>query len=237
MKETKQLLSKIPELQFSNMWIAKETASRIPNHSILHLSILNTLRVWNYFETQDDVLCYTNSGGYGIDGCLSSFLGSAVVNPDKEHYMIVGDLSFFYDLNTVFNSISTNVHIMLINNGVGTEFKNYNHRAAYFGEDANSFMAAKGHNGEKNTEVVKELCSDLGIEYISASSKQEYLQNRDRWLEKSGSPILFEIFTTDKDESDALRLMNTIEENRSLKSRLKKSKVWKIARRIIKGNK
>lgn len=236
MKETKQLLSKIPELPFSNMWIAKETASRIPNHSILHLSILNTLRVWNYFETQDDVLCYTNSGGYGIDGCLSSFLGSAAVNPDKEHYMIVGDLSFFYDLNTVFNSIPANVHIMLINNGVGTEFKNYNHRAAYFGEDANPFMAAKGHNGEKNVEVVKELCLDLGVDYITASSKQEYLQNRDRWLEKTEKPILFEIFTTDKDESDALRLMNTIVVDRSFKGRLKKSKAWRIARKIIKGD-
>lgn len=236
-KETKQLLDKIPELPFSNMWIAKETAALIPNHSILHLSILNTLRVWNYFETQNDVLCYTNSGGYGIDGCLSSFLGSAATNADKEHYMVVGDLSFFYDLNTMFNKIQKNVHIMLINNGVGTEFKNYNHRAAYFGEEANPFMAAKGHNGEKNIEVVKTLCENLGITYISASNKQEYLACRDRWLNKTEKPILLEVFTTDKEESDALRLMNTIAKDYSFKGKVKKSRAWKIARRIIKGAK
>lgn len=180
---TENLMKRIPELPFSNMWIAGETSKKIPDNSILHISILNTLRSWNYFETPKNVLCYTNSGGYGIDGCLSSFIGSAKVNKDIEHYMIVGDLSFFYDLNILFNEFPSNVHIMLINNGVGTEFKNYNHRAAYFGEDANSFMAAKGHNGFKNPDVVKGICSNIGIKYISASNKEEYLSKQEEWLQ------------------------------------------------------
>lgn len=233
--EFNKLLKEIPELPFSNMWVAKETASLIPNHSILHFSILNTLRVWNYFETQDDILCFTNTGGYGIDGCLSSFLGSALVNPNIEHYMVVGDLSFFYDMNTLFNTITSNVHIMLINNGVGTEFKNYNHRAAYFGEEANQFMAAKGHNGEKNICVVKSLCENLGITYLSASNKQEYLDCRDEWLNVTEKLVLLEVFTTDIDESDALRVMNTIVQDNSIKGRLRRSIAWKIARRILKG--
>lgn len=138
----RKLEKKIPELPFSNMWIAKETAQYIPEDSVLHLSILNTLRIWNYFETPNSVLCYSNSGGYGIDGCVSSFIGFAIVNKNVEHFMVVGNLSFFYDLDTLFNEIPSNVHFMIINNGVGTEFKNYNHRAAYFGADADKFMAA-----------------------------------------------------------------------------------------------
>ncbi len=234
-KATSDILNKLPELPFSNMWIAKETAHLIPGDSILHLSILNTLRVWNYFETQNTVLCFSNSGGYGIDGCLSSFWGSAIANPDKEHYMIIGDLSFFYDINTVFNIIPFNIHIMVINNGIGTEFKNYNHRAAIFGEEANNFIAAKGHNGYKNSNLVKGLCEGLGICYLSASSKDEYLNNRERWLEKGNGPIILEAFTNDKDESDALQLMNTIIQDTSLKTRMRKSIVWKMARKIMRG--
>lgn len=234
-KTIADLKKRIPELPFSNMWIAKETAHMIPKGAILHLSILNTLRVWNYFETPQSVLCFANSGGYGIDGCLSSALGSAIANRDKEHYIVVGDLSFFYDLNTILNEIPKNIHILLINNGVGTEFKNYNHRAAYFGEDANKYMAAKGHNGFKNCELVKELCKNVGITYLSAASKEEYLKNRSLWLKKGDAPILLEAFTTDKNESDALKLMNTIAQDQSIKAKAKRSKLGIIVKNILKG--
>lgn len=227
------LNKRIPDLPFSNMWIAKETAHLIPDNSILHLSILNTLRVWNYFETPSSVLCFSNSGGYGIDGCLSSFLGSAIANKDKEHYMVIGDLSFFYDLNTILNQIPNNVHIMLINNGVGTEFKNYNHRAAYFGEEANDYMAAKGHNGFKNHKLVKELCESTDIHYLYATNKDEYMKNRDAWLSKGNGPIILEAFTTDKDESDALKLMNSVVKDESIKSKLKRNKLGRFAKKVL----
>lgn len=232
----KKLANEIPEIPFSNMWIAKETAQYIPNNSVLHLSILNTLRIWNYFETPNSVLCYSNSGGYGIDGCVSSFIGSAIANKSIEHFMIVGDLSFFYDLDTLFNEIPANVHFMLINNGVGTEFKNYNHRAAYFGADADKFMAAKGHNGFKNPDFVHGICENLGIRYLSAANKEEYSMCKDSWLSKNSMPVLIEIFTTDKNESDALRLMNTIARDNSMKSKVKRSVVGRIAKRIIRGS-
>ena len=232
----RKLEKKIPELPFSNMWIAKETAQYIPENSVLHLSILNTLRIWNYFETPSSVLCYSNSGGYGIDGCVSSFIGSAITNKSIEHFMIVGDLSFFYDLDTFFNEIPSNVHFMLINNGVGTEFKNYNHRAAYFGADADKFMAAKGHNGFKNPDVVRKLCDNLNIRYLSAANKKEFAAYKDSWLEKSNTPVLMEVFTTDKDESDALKLMSSIERDTSMKSKFKRSAVGRIIKQIIRGS-
>ena len=232
-KATEEVLSKIQELPFSNMWLAKETAALIPDNSVLHFSILNTLRVWNYFETPASVLCYANSGGYGIDGCVSSFFGSAITNKETEHYMIVGDLSFFYDLNTVFNKITSNVHIMLINNGVGTEFKNYNHRAAYFGQEADPFMAAKGHNGFKNVNVVRALCNDLGIKYLSASNKEEYMACRDIWLGEKSGPVLLEVFTNDVEESKSLEIMNNIVHDTSVINTVKRSKLGRIAKKIL----
>lgn len=231
-----ELNAKIPDLPFSNMWIAKETAHQLPENSILHLSILNTLRAWNYFETPASVLCFSNTGGYGIDGCLSSFLGSAIAEPEREHYMVVGDLSFFYDVNTLLNAIPQNVHILLVNNGVGTEFKNYNHRAAYFGEDANDYMAAKGHNGFRNINLVRNLCGNLNIRYLAASSKEEFLAVKDVWLRREAGPILLEVFTNDTDESDALEQMNLVvppDFKVQIKRKLKKTAVGRIAKKIL----
>lgn len=223
------VLRKIPELPFSNMWIAQQTAGKIPEGSALHFSILNTLRVWNFFETNKDVVCYANSGGFGIEGCLSSCIGSALVNKDKEHYMIIGDLAFFYDFTSLFNEIPSNIHIMVINNGVGTEFKNYNHRAAYFGEDANNFIAAKGHNGFKNKQLLREFCEKREIQYYSSSDKDSYLDIVSNWLKKNDRPVLLEVFTSDDNESIALKLMNNILVSNSKKARLKR-----IIKRILK---
>ena len=55
-----------------------------------------------------------------------TFIGSALANPSKLHFCVVGDLAFFYDLNAISNhNVLHNVRILLINNGCGTEFKNY----------------------------------------------------------------------------------------------------------------
>ena len=219
--------SKLRELPFSNVWIAKETAGRIPKNSVLHLSILNTLRVWNYFETPASVLCYSNTGGYGIDGCLSSCIGSAIANEQTEHFIVIGDLSFFYDLNSILSGIPANMHILLINNGLGTEFKNYNHRASYFGDDADRYMAAKGHNGFKNAVVVDTLCKHMGIRYLFATNKDEYLSCLDAWM--LPGPVLLEVFTNDREESDALRIVNTAVQDTSFRAKLMRSPIGRVA--------
>lgn len=98
---------------------------------------------------------------------------------------------------------------MLINNGRGTEFRNYNHPAERFGKDADAYMAAAGHFGKKSHLLIRHYAEDLGYEYLSADSKESYLKNIDRFLtpEITDRPMLFEIFTDSKDESDAIYLM------------------------------
>ena len=213
-EDERRIRSKIPELPFSNIWIASQTAAKLPENSVLHLGILNSLRSWNFFETPESVRVYCNTGGFGIDGCFSTLLGASLANSDKLYFGVMGDLAFFYDMNALGNRhLGKNIRLMIINNGVGTEFKNYNHRAALWGDDANEYMAAAGHFGNKSKELIKNYAENLGCKYISASSKEEYLAVLDEWLnpEISDKSIVFEVFTSDSDESNALRKMNTIE--------------------------
>lgn len=48
--EFEQVSRLIPELPFSNLWIASVTSKRLPKDSSLHLGIRNTLRTWNYYD-------------------------------------------------------------------------------------------------------------------------------------------------------------------------------------------
>ena len=207
------LLRQIPELPFSNIWLARQTAHLLPANSSLHLAILNSLRAWNFFECDPSITRFSNVGGFGIDGCTSSLIGASLAAPDKLFFAVIGDLAFFYDLNSLGNRyVGKNLRILLVNNGVGTEFKMYTHYAYRFGDDANQFIAGAGHFGKQSRDLVKHYAQDLGFEYISAENKQEYLLNVRRFVtpEKLPKSIVFEVFTNHADESDALRMMKNI---------------------------
>ena len=102
---------------------------------------------------------------------------------------------------------------MIVNNGRGTEFRNYNHPAARFGNDADAYMAAAGHYGVKSHELVKHYAEDLGYEYMSASNKEEYLAAVKRFITsgQTDKPMVFEVFTDYRCESDAIKIMNNLE--------------------------
>lgn len=209
-REYEELLNKVPELPFSNVWVAQQSVKYLPKNSVLHLGILNTLRSWNFFEIPETVLGYCNTGGFGIDGILSSLIGASLSDENKLFFGVLGDLAFFYDMNAAGNHhVGNNIRIMLINNGRGTEFRNYNHPASYFGEDADKYMAAAGHFGNKSLTLIKHYAEDLGFEYISAKDKNEFLEKRDYFFktEMAEKPIIFEIFTDSQNESDAIKIM------------------------------
>ena len=208
--DLESLRAKIPDVPFSNIWLAKETAHRLPEGSALHLGILNSLRAWNFFDCPATVTRFSNVGGFGIDGNISSLLGASLANPNKIFIGVVGDLAFFYDLNASGNRhVGNNLRIILVNNGRGAEFRLYHHYAARFGDDADQFIAAAGHYGNQSPDLIRHFAQDLGFEYLSASNKNEYRQNVTHFVsaEKFSRPILFEVFTNHKDESDAVYMM------------------------------
>ena len=207
-EELEKVRSSIPELPFSHTWIAMQSAHRIPKNSILHLAIYNSLRNWNFFEIDNSIIRSCNTGGFGIDGILSTLIGASLVEPEKLCFAVIGDLAFFYDMNAAGNRhVGSNVRILLVNNGKGTEFRNYNHPGASFGDEADLYIAAGGHFGNKSHSLVKHYAEDLGYEYMSADNKEEFLANLDRFVtpEKTDKPMLFEVFTTSENESDALK--------------------------------
>lgn len=75
----KKLYDKIPEeLPFSNIWVAKRLYQELPQNSFIQLGILNSLRSWNLFDSKSIVGESCNTGGFGIDGGVSSFIGASL---------------------------------------------------------------------------------------------------------------------------------------------------------------
>lgn len=211
-KDFAMLSDCMPEsIPFSNIWIASQLSKVIPANSVMHFAILNSLRAWNFYETPESVTGYCNVGGFGIDGAVSSLIGASLCHKEKIYYGIVGDLAFFYDMNSLGNRhVGNNVRLLIVNNGKGMEFRNCIHPAsAYPNEVVDPYISAGGHYGNQSLTLVKDFVHNLGYTYMSASDKEEFRQHIDDFTNPqiTERPIVFEVFTQQDDENEALHTM------------------------------
>ena len=205
----------LPELPFSNIYAAAETSCRIPEGSVVHLGMSNTIRAWSFFVFPDSVESFINAGCRGIDGTLSSLIGASIVGRNKLHFGVLGDLSFFYDLNSLGNrDIGNNLRIMVINNNGGSLFKkNTGEERKWFSfQEIDQYIAAGRHFGGRDSEVIRHVAEDLGYEYLRASGKEEFDQLIDIFTspEERPKPMIFEVRTSDANEAKAFELMGSI---------------------------
>ena len=186
------------DLPLSNTYVAAALHDKLPKNSTVNFAILNSLRNWNLFPIDASIKCFANVAAFGIDGCTSMLIGESVLS-DELHFLITGDLAFFYDLNSLgIRHIKNNVRILIINNNGGVEFKmagnvDQNKKTDLFIAAANHFKNAKGW---------AETC---GFAYISAFSHDEFNVHYTAFLKESPQPVVFEIFTKDIDEAAAYR--------------------------------
>ena len=229
-QEEKEILSRMPELPFSNIWIASVTAKKLPADSVLHLGIRNSLRSWNYFDTQETVTGYSNTGGFGIDGSLSTVIGAALCHPDRLYYCVLGDLAFFYDMNALGNRhVPSNIRILVVNNGLGFEMKfpaSWGYSIANaIGVSEDNYVCAAGHYS--SPDLIKSYVYGLGFEYLKVSTKDQYFDCLPKIVsnEKQDRTLVVEIVVNSENEDAALNLIGSImvDESNAAKAAIKKA--------------
>ena len=120
----KNLSEKIPEpeLSYSESAAIGALFKKLPPNSVLHLGNSLPVRYAHLFSIPHDISVFCNRGTSGIEGSLSTSVGHASAS-DKLNFVVIGDLSFFYDMNALWNEhVGNNLRIMLLNNGGGEIF-------------------------------------------------------------------------------------------------------------------
>lgn len=114
----------LPELAFvySEMSAIGALIKALPGECALHLANSSAVRYAQLFTIPDTVEVCCNRGTSGIEGSLSTAVGYAAAST-KLNFVIIGDLSFFYDMNALWNNhFGSNLRILLLNNGGGEIF-------------------------------------------------------------------------------------------------------------------
>lgn len=195
----------LPEDGYNNIVAIKRVVERIPSGSILHLAVNSAIRIANFSKVADGVKVYANIGTHGIDGCLSSFAGQAAAS-DKPAFLVIGDLSFFYDMNALrIRHLSNRVRILLINNEGGEEFY-YNGMWI----DAASDLHTTARHHTKAEGWVREC----GVRYLSAHNRAELDASLNSFFDDEvEGPVLLEVFT--EMSSDCSALKGFLKQNRA----------------------
>ena len=140
------------------------------------------------FNIDSSIRVNCNRGVNGIDGSMSTAVGFGADN-ERLTFYITGDLSFFYDMNSLWiRHLSSKMRFMLINNGGGG--------VMYSPLDDEKRKTLPAHIAAAHSLSAKGWVESLGFKYIAANNKKEVdagiceLLNAD-----SDRPVFLEVFS------------------------------------------
>ena len=111
-----------PSLPYSQISVTGDLIKALPAPCSLHLANSSTVRYAQLFTLAKGVEVCCNRGVNGIEGSLSSAIGYASAST-QTNFILIGDLSFFIDMNALWmNHLRNNVRILLFNNEGGEIF-------------------------------------------------------------------------------------------------------------------
>lgn len=190
------------DLPLCTAFVAKKFAENIPDNCNLHLGIQNSIRNMNFFDLPASINVSCNTGGFGIDGAISTTVGHAEHDKNKLCFLLLGDLAFFYDMNALrIRHIGNNLRILLVNNNGAAQFHISETFRNVSAAELNKFIAASGHNG-----MAQKWAESNGFEYLTASNKRDFVKKLKFFCEsvQNQQPILFEVFTNMDDEKHGI---------------------------------
>ena len=166
--------------KYNAHFVQSKFIPKVPTNSILHLAVGQSFYDTRRYNMNKNVEVFCNMGTNGIDGCTSTFMGQCSVVKDRLCFLLVGDLSFFYDMNSIWNKrLNKNIRIMLVNNNGTDLLRGHNLKAI-----------ASVHNTEARGWV-----ESVGFKYISARSASEYEEKLAYFIsDEVDSPLFFEVF-------------------------------------------
>lgn len=148
----------------------------------------SAIRLMNLYA---DRHVYCNRGVNGIEGSLSTAVGFSMCKnkSDKHVYCVLGDLSFFYDQNALWNrNLNGKLRIIVLNNGGGAIFGKF--QGLKESQAREEMVMAKHHA------TAEGICSQNEVKYLAAHTMEEMAQGISQLIHaESERPMLLEVFT------------------------------------------
>lgn len=195
---------------FTEVSIIGHFLDNLPEGSVLHIANSAPMRAAHLFRLHPTIKAYGNRGVNGIDGSMSAAVGHAIAS-EEQTFLVIGDLSFFYDMNALsIRSLPSSLRILLVNNHVGALM----HAAV-----RHNWQQTARHTSAEHGHSASGWVESLGIQYLEARDMEGVVTGvRTLTDPKSVRPILLEVFTDGVE--DVREMKNAYSRNRAAGSSL-----------------
>jgi 2-succinyl-5-enolpyruvyl-6-hydroxy-3-cyclohexene-1-carboxylate synthase len=187
-KAEEKTVANLSTVPFSDLKVFETLVKSYPTNAIIQYGNSSPIRYANFFQHDKTLRIYANRGTSGIDGCVSTAAGAAHTSNNLT-ICVVGDISFFYDSNALWNNhLSPNLRIIVINNGGGNIFRLIEGPTRL--KDFEKFFETR------HTLTAKHLASMYGLPYYICNSQDELDKTLKIFYEPhEGKPAILEITT------------------------------------------
>ena len=165
----------------------------------LHLANSSAVRYAQFYPLNKQITVCCNRGVNGIEGSLSTAVGYAAASTGI-NFVIIGDLSFFYDMNALWNEhVGNNLRILLLNNGGGEIFHAL--PGLKLSGEAQKLVTAPHDTSARS------WSTERGFGYLSAHNETELEQAMNLFTgnDPSEQPLLLEVFTNKEEDIRQLK--------------------------------
>lgn len=184
-------------IPFSDFSVFQMLSESVPEKYVLHISNSTPIRYTQLFNFSKRHKIFCNRGASGIDGSTSTAMGFAMMSKDPVLF-ITGELSFFYDINALWNNyIPPYTRIIVINNGGGDIFKIIPGPTNTNALD--EFIATKH---KKNAEL---LAKHFGFNYFRVNEQESLHRALSLFFNADAQPKILEIDTSEVDNAQIIK--------------------------------
>lgn len=217
----------LPDFNYSAPYAVGEFMKNLPKGAKLHLANSNSVRLAQYFALDPSIEVFCNRGCNGIDGSLSSFVGMASAT-EEICYLLIGDLSFFYDMNGLWNRyIRRNIRIMLNNNSGASIF--------HVSPGETLLPTIDKHTAAEHFAVAEGWVESRNFTYLSAHNKEEFDEALKKFNDTANDKAIFlEVFTDKSDDAKEMKQFYNSSKKKNLLSGSKSVLFQSIMNRITK---
>ncbi len=181
---------------FSDFKLFELLSNKLPEKINLHISNSSAIRYTQLFDFDKNRI-YCNRGTSGIDGSTSTAMGYAIKS-QRQTVLVTGDMSFFYDINGLWNNyIPPYTRIIVFNNGGGDIFKIIPGPSST--NALEEFILTKHH---KNAE---HLAQHFGFSYTKVDDEITLSRVLDNFFKHDEKAKILEVDTTAVENAEVLK--------------------------------
>ena len=165
--------------------------AHLPDHINLQVANSASIRYAQLFPANATQNINCNRGTSGIEGSMSTAVGAAVEaqrSQNKQTVFVTGDLSFFYDINALWQNYTPNsFRVIIVNNYGGGIF-----RILPGAKQVRPFETFLETPHQRNAAL---MAKEFGFEYSAAKDLNELKTAWDSFFDISAMPRILEVFT------------------------------------------